>query len=221
MAERLAGQGLRRWIWWLALGLLLLRTVVVAATPPYPSAGDPALLLPEASGSLPISLEGRLVADPSPIGPGSSPGHGGAQACRALLQLPNGRTELRFRLCPELQQGWQVRATGVLKRPQSAPHPLLASPAERLARQGTFSQLQVEQLQVLGRPATPIADLRRRMAATLLEQAGAAAVGFWPLWCWGVPWCRCRWTCGMPSAQRGCPMPWPPVAFTSACCSGR
>ena len=177
MAERLAGQGLRRWIWGLALGLLLLRTVVVAATPPHPSAGDPALLLPEASGSLPIRLEGYLVADPSPIGPGSSPGHGGVQACRALLQLPNGRTELRFRLCPELQQGWQVRATGVLKRPQSAPHPLLASPAERLARQGTFSQLQVEQLQVLGRPATPIADLRRRMAATLLEQAGAARGG--------------------------------------------
>ena len=127
MAERLAGQGLRRWIWGLALGLLLLRTVVVAATPPYPSAGDPALLLPEASGSLPISLEGRLVADPSPIGPGSSPGHGGAQACRALLQLPSGRTELRFRLCPELQQGWQVRATGALKRPQASPHPLLGS----------------------------------------------------------------------------------------------
>ena len=173
MAERLAGQGLRRWIWWLALGLLLLRTVVVAATPPYPSAGDPALLLPEASGSLPISLEGRLMADPSPMGPGSGTG----KACRALLQLPSGRTELRFRLCPELQQGWQVRATGALKRPQASPHPLLAAPAERLARQGAFGQLQVEQLQVLGRPATPIADLRRRMAATLLEQAGAARGG--------------------------------------------
>jgi len=181
MAERLAGQGLRRWIWGLALALLLLRTVVIAATPPHPSAGDPALLLPEASGSLPISLEGRLVADPSPIGPGSSPGSGtgtgGAQACRALLQLPRGRTELRFRPCPELQQGWQVRATGTLKRPQASPHPLLAAPAERLARQGAFSQLQVEQFQVLGRPATPIADLRRRMAATLLEQAGAARGG--------------------------------------------
>ena len=169
MAERLAGHRLRRWIWGLALGLLLLRTVVVAATPPHPSTGDPALLLAEASASLPISLEGRLVADPSPIGPG--------QACRALLQLPNGRTELRFLPCPKLQQGWQVRATGMLKRPQPAPHPLLAAPAERLARQGAFSQLQVEQLQVLGRPATPIADLRRRMAATLLEQAGAARGG--------------------------------------------
>ena len=173
MAERLAGQAVRRWIWGLVLGLLLLRTVVVAATPPHPSAGDPALLLPKASGSLPISLEGRLMADPSPMGPGSGTG----QACRALLQLPDGRTELRFRLCPELQQGWQVRATGALKRPQASPHPLLAAPAERLARQGAFSQLQVEQLQVLGRPATPIADLRRRMAATLLEQAGAARGG--------------------------------------------
>ena len=173
MAERLAGQAVRRWIWGLVLGLLLLRTVVVAATPPHPSAGDPALLLPKASGSLPISLEGRLMADPSPMGPGSGTG----QACRALLQLPSGRTELRFRLCPELQQGWQVRATGALKRPQASPHPLLAAPAERLARQGAFSQLQVEQLQVLGRPATPIADLRRRMAATLLEQAGAARGG--------------------------------------------
>jgi len=169
MAERLAGPGLRRWIWGLVLGLLLLHTVVVAATPPHPSAGDPALLLPEASGSLPISLEGHLVADPSPISTG--------QACRALLQLPSGRTELRFRLCPELQQGWQVRATGALKRPQASPHQLLAAPAERLARQGVFSQLQVEQLQVLGRPSTPIADLRRRMAATLLEQAGAARGG--------------------------------------------
>lgn len=169
MAERLAGQGLRRWIWGLALGLLLLRTLVVAATPPLPSSGDPALLLAKASGSLPISLEGRLVGDPSPIGTG--------QGCRALLQLPRGRTELRFRHCPELQQGWQLRATGALKRPQASPHPLLAAPAERLARQGAFSQLQVEQLQVLGRPATPIADLRRRMAATLLEQAGPARGG--------------------------------------------
>jgi competence protein ComEC len=156
---------------------MLLRMVFVAATPPHPSAGDPALLLPEASGSLPISLEGRLLADPSPIGTGKIIGSGTGQACRALLQLPSGRTELRFRLCPELQQGWHVRATGQLKRPQPSPHPLLAAPAERLARQGVFSQLQVEELQVLGRLATPIADLRRRMAATLLEQAGAARGG--------------------------------------------
>jgi len=177
MAERLAGQGIRRWIWGLALGLLLLRTVLVAGTPPHPSVGDPALLLAEASGSLPISLDGRLVADPSPIGTGSSTGSGAAQACRALLQLPSGRTEMRFRLCPELQQGWQVRVKGQLKRPHPSPHPLLAAPAERLARQGVFSQLQVEQLEVLGKPVTPIADLRRRMAATLLEQAGAARGG--------------------------------------------
>ena len=177
MAERLAGQGIPRWIWALVLGSMLLRMVFVAATPPHPSAGDPALLLPEASGSLPISLEGRLLADPSPIGTGKIIGSGTGQACRALLQLPSGRTELRFRLCPELQQGWHVRATGQLKRPQPSPHPLLAAPAERLARQGVFSQLQVEELQVLGRLATPIADLRRRMAATLLEQAGAARGG--------------------------------------------
>ena len=177
MAERLAGQGIRRWIWGLALGLLLLRTLVVAASPPHPRAGDPALLLPQAGGSLSISLEGQLLADPSPTGIGNAKDSDTAQACRALLQLPRGRTELRFRRCPKVQQGWQVRATGVLKRPQPSPHPLLPAPAERLARQGTFSQLQVAELQVLRRPATPIADLRRRMAARLLEQAGAARGG--------------------------------------------
>jgi len=70
-----------------------------------------------------------------------------------------------------------VHAQGLLQQPSSAPHPLLAGPAERLARQGAFSQLQVEQLAVIRRPATPMADLRRRIAQALLQQAGPSQGG--------------------------------------------
>ena len=149
-------------LWGLLLALLLLRVGWLAFTPLQPAAGDPVLQLQAAVSPLELTLRGTLLSDPVPSGDG----------CRALLQLPVGRTELRFGQCPELQQGWRLQVQGRLRRPQVSPHPLLAAPAERLARQGSFSQLQVQDFEVLQRAATPVADLRRRMAQALVQHAG-------------------------------------------------
>ena len=149
-------------LWGLLLALLLLRVGWLAFTPLQPAAGDPVLQLQAAGGPLELTLRGTLLSDPVPSGAG----------CRALLQLPVGRTELRFKQCPALQQGWRLQVQGRLRRPQVSPHPLLAAPAERLARQGSFSQLQVQDFEVLQRAATPVADLRRRMAQSLVQHAG-------------------------------------------------
>jgi len=96
----------------------------------------------------------------------------GSQGCRVVLDSEGGASELSFSRCPTLQERWQVRAAGTLTRPRSAPHPLLAGAQERLGRQGVWSQLRVEKTTLLKRPATPIADLRRRIAANFLRQAG-------------------------------------------------
>ena len=149
-------------LWGLLLALLLLRVGWLAFTPLQPAAGDPVLQLQAAAGPLELTLRGTLLSDPVPSG----------DCCRALLQLPVGRTELRFKQCPALQQGWRLQVQGRLRRPQVSPHPLLAAPAERLARQGSFSQLQVQDFEVLQRAATPVADLRRRMAQALVQHAG-------------------------------------------------
>jgi competence protein ComEC len=108
-------------------------------------------------------LQGHLLADPQRHDDGS---------CQVLLQSRGGRTELQLRPCPQLQEGWRVRAEGRLVRPLAAPHPLLAGPAERLARQGAWTRLRVDHLEVLAKPATPIADLRRRIASQFLQHAG-------------------------------------------------
>ena len=145
-----------------ALLLALLLPVLVA--PPRPAAADPAAALaPGERTAAEVVLAGRLAADPRAFADGS---------CRALLQLPVGASELQLQPCPDLQEGWRVRATGVLRRPLPAPHPLLAGPAERLGRQGVFSQLRVTRLSILARPATPIADLRRAIAQRLIAAAG-------------------------------------------------
>ena len=100
-----------------------------------------------------------------------------APACRALFETAGGRTELQFEPCPNLRQGWLLRVSGSLRRPMPAPHPLLSGPAERLARQQSWSRLKVEQFQVLERPPTPVVDLRRTIAARLIEAAGAERGG--------------------------------------------
>jgi competence protein ComEC len=151
----------------LLLALVLLRAVLVSLQPLQPAAADPASQLVAAPQErLELALQGRLLADPRPSGDGSR--------CTALLQLPVGRSELQFSPCPAppLQQGWVLRVEGQLRRPRPAPHPLLAGPAERLLRQEATSQLQVQAWQVLSRPATPVADLRRQLAGALIERAG-------------------------------------------------
>ena len=165
-----AGPRLKPLLWGLLLALLLLRVGWQAFTPLQPAAGDPVLQLKTATGPLELTLRGFLLSDPVPSG--RPVPRGGVGGCRALLQLPVGRTELRFDQCPALQQGWRLQVQGRLRRPQVSPHPLLAAPAERLVRQGSFTQLQVQDFEVLQRPATPVADLRRRMAQALMQHAG-------------------------------------------------
>jgi competence protein ComEC len=155
--------------WPAVLGLLALAALLLALLlpvllgQPQPAVGDAAARLAPHGPAVETSLTGRLATDPRRFDDGS---------CRVLLQLPVGASELQLQPCQELQEGWRVQARGRLRRPAPAPHPLLSGAAERLARQGAFSQLRVEQLRVLERPATPVASLRRRIARQLVERAG-------------------------------------------------
>jgi competence protein ComEC len=153
-------------LWGVLLALVLLRATVLSLQPLQLEPGDPARLLAANPAPLEISLQGWLLADPRPSVDGSR--------CTALLQLPVGRTELQFSPCPDPapQQGWQVRLRGRLRQPQPAAHPLLSGAAERLGQRQAASQVQVLTWQVLERPPTPIADLRRHLAAALIERAG-------------------------------------------------
>jgi competence protein ComEC len=165
--------------WWLArhgaprrarllvLALLPLLMLWVQLRLPQPGPADPVRLL-GAEASRPAELSGRLLSDPRPNGE-----DGG---CRVTLASAGGNTELRLAPCPPLQEGWRVAVRGVLSRPTAPAHPLLGGSAERLGRQGVWSRLKVsaspEALRVLARPAAPVAELRRRMAAALLQQNG-------------------------------------------------
>jgi len=173
---------------------LLLAALVVWGTAirqPQPGPEDPVRWLAAGDKAASVQLQGRLRTDPVPLkepakasakedegkveaSDGASDGakDEAAPGCRVLLDSDGGASELIFSRCPTLQEGWQVQVAGTLTRPRPAPHPLLASARERLGRQGVWSQLRVEQVSVLRRPATPIADLRRRIAATFLRQAG-------------------------------------------------
>jgi competence protein ComEC len=156
----------------LLLGALLLGLCLRSAEP---GRRDPLRLL-EAPGSFQprasraVRLTGRLQAD---LRQGAAP-------CRAVLQLEaplEGATALRFAACPALQEGWRLEAQGLLRRPMPAPHPLLAGAAERLARQGIHTELRVGTWRLLAKPATPVADLRRRIAERFLAVAGPEVGG--------------------------------------------
>jgi competence protein ComEC len=144
----------------LALGLALV--LWAAGRPLKPGPDDPLWRLEGGAPSFQV-LHGTLLTDPQRQPNGS---------CQVLLQTAGGRTELLLDPCRELREGWRARVSGVLERPAPAPHPLLAGPAERLARQGGWTRLRVRALEVLARPATPVADLRRQIAARFLERAG-------------------------------------------------
>ena len=117
-----------------------------------------------------MAISGRLVADLRRFPTG----------CSVLLEVDRigarwvqGRTELQLPDCSApLLQGWHVRAAGELRRPLPGAHPLLPGSAERLARQGSWSQLRVESIEVLQRPWTPLADLRRDVAQRLQQVVG-------------------------------------------------
>jgi len=165
----LAPSGIRPRAWLLAVGLAGLLVLWAQLNQPRPQQGDPVGLLPADRPALSVRRRLQLLEDPRTDVSGGG--------CRALAQLPVGRTELLFRPCPTLQLGWHLEVEGRLERPRPAIHPLLAGPAERLQRQGVWTQLWVRRWRLLQRPATPIADLRRRMAAALLQAGGPAAGG--------------------------------------------
>ena len=154
----------------LALALILLLRCGQALSP---GPGDPVTLLSAAQASTEVRLRGRLQADLRPA----------EGRCRGVLELDagpeplRGTTALRFASCPDLHEGWRLEVSGRLKRPSPAPHPLLEGPAERLAQRGIHSELRVEQLRVLQRPFTPVADLRRRIADRFLAVAGPEVGG--------------------------------------------
>ncbi|MEB3271678.1 MAG: ComEC/Rec2 family competence protein [Synechococcus sp.] len=176
----------------LLLTALVTLSLVLRLRPVPAQPGDPLLLLQGGEGPQPALLSGSLLEDPrlapqaaapaaapnaAPTGAATGAATGTAGPCKLLLQTARGRSELAFRHCPPLQQGWRVRVSGSLRRLQPAPHPLLAGPAERLAAQGVHTRLQVDQLEVLERPPTPILDLRRRIAGRLIEASGAERGG--------------------------------------------
>ena len=151
----------------LALAALLLLLSIRAASP---GPRDPLRLLPTTDARKTVHLRGRLLAD---LRPGAGP-------CRGVLQLEGeheGATALRFPSCPALQEGWRLEVNGWLRRPRLAPHPLLAGAAERLAQRGIHTELRVDQVRVRERPATPVADLRRRIADRFLAVAGPEVGG--------------------------------------------
>lgn len=166
-----------------ALVLLLCLPFVLRLRPAAPGPGDPVRWLAGGDGPVSVTLRGALLEDPRrpPQPPSARPAPAAAPpasgSCKLLLQTAGGRTELALEPCPLLRQGWQVRVSGSLRRLQPAPHPLLAGPAERLAGQGVHTRLRVERLQVLEQPATPILDLRQRIAGRLIAAAGAERGG--------------------------------------------
>ena len=123
-----------------------------------------------------MAISGRLLADVRRFPSGCS---GLLEVDRVEARGVEGRTELQLPECPApLLQGWRVQVIGVLRRPLPAVHPLLPGSAERLARQGSWSQLRAESIEVLQRPWTPLADLRRDVAQRLQQAVGPRRGGF-------------------------------------------
>ena len=190
MAREDGKQWLRRLGLALMLGLVLGQALL---RPVQPGHHDPVWLLEGQDEPVELRLKGVLLHDPHlttsthpALDPSSSepPCHVLLQVRAANRQSSNmplvpaaGRTELAFEACPELHQGWVVEASGVLRRPRHAPHPLLAGAAERLEQKGVWTQLRVKRLAVVAQPPTPILDLRRRIAERLVAQAGAERGG--------------------------------------------
>ena len=141
---------------------------------PTPSRADPSRLIQTPPAA--VAISGRLLADVRRFSSGCS---GLLELYRIDARRVDGRTELQLPECPApLLQGWRVQATGVLRRPLPAVHPLLPGSAERLARQGSWSQLRAESIEVLQRPWTPLADLRRDVAQRLQQAVGPRRGGF-------------------------------------------
>ena len=141
---------------------------------PTPNSSDPSRLIQ--TPPVVVVISGRLVADVRPFSSGRSVL---LEVDRVKDRLVKGRTELQLsEYSSPLLQGWRVRTTGVLRHPIPGVHPLLLGSAERLARQGGWSQVRVESIKVLQRPWTPLAYLRRDVAQRLQQVVGPRRCGF-------------------------------------------
>ena len=149
----------------------MLRGVLWGA--PTPRRSDPSRLIQTPAAN--VELNGRLLSDVRRFPSG----------CSVLLEVDRiealrveGRTELQLPDCSApLLQGWRVHVTGVLRRPMRGAHLLSPGSAERLARQGSWSQLRVEAIELLQRPWTPLADLRRAVSQRLQQAVGTRRGG--------------------------------------------
>ena len=100
-----------------------------------------------------MTISGRLLTDVCRFPSGCS------EVDRIEARGVEGRIELQLPASPApLLKGWHIQATGVLSRPLPAAHSLLPGSAERSARQGGWSQLRLENIEVLQRPWTPLAS---------------------------------------------------------------
>jgi competence protein ComEC len=158
------------------LALLLLIPLLLGGVPPAAALGG-APVGSGADGVVTPPLRVRLLEDPRSLAEAAAPAAAKAAPCRALAETDAGRAELLLEGCADLRQGWRLEVRGRWLPLPAAPHPLLAGPAERLARQGVRQRLRVAQLIVLARPPTPIADLRRAIAGRFVATAGAERGG--------------------------------------------
>ena len=173
---------LRRWLRLSgqSLGLItLLLTLVIArcglAAEPRPHPLDPSHRISMRGPAEVVTLQGRLLSD----------GQVRNGRCRALVEVNHldgerrrGRTELTVDPCQEpLRLGDWIEASGPLRRPRPAAHPLLRGGAERLVARGSWSQIRTESIRVLRHSWTPLADGRRRIAETFTEAAGPSCGG--------------------------------------------
>ncbi|MFZ9279422.1 MAG: ComEC/Rec2 family competence protein [Vulcanococcus sp.] len=182
-------------LWWLRrrhrwsavrLGLALLLALSAAVrgalgSRPAPGALDPVHAITERHQSgrqqseAERSLVGRWIQD-APVRAGRCQGLLAVQSLDGRRAL--GLTQISVAPCAKpLRVGGWVAVRGVLQRPTPAPHPLLQGAAERLASQGSWSQLRASELQPLRQEWTPLADLRRRIASQLQRSAGPGPGG--------------------------------------------
>jgi competence protein ComEC len=152
----------RPWRCWMGLVVAVVVPTMVVLRWPRPPAGDPSRY---AIGRW-VVLRGQLAQAPRPLASGG---------CLALLQLDPpraGRTQLLLDRCEGLAAGWRLMVEGRLRRPPRQVHPLLGDGGARLAREGVFSQLRVQRLQVLQRRQGPLAAVRQHIVQRFVAVAG-------------------------------------------------
>jgi competence protein ComEC len=97
---------------------------------------------------------------------------GGCSFHLALADPFEGTSQVRWRRCQGLRPGWRLSAQGQLSQPEPPAHPLLGDGPARLARQGVFTVLKADAVEVLERQQSPLLQLRSQLAVRLTAAAG-------------------------------------------------